>query len=201
VELARSAIPGDTRAFGLLVDRYKERVLANCRFLSGSALDAEDLAQEVFVKVYSALPRFESRSTFSTWVQRIKINHCLSYLRRERGRIFVDVDRPELETLPELQIVVSADGEAARLSRRDHVRVTLESMPDTLRIPLVLCDVDGLSYQEIADQLELGLSATKMRIKRAREHFRERYRDPETEHLPSAAAPAEPEDARRVGTS
>ena len=68
-EIARSAIPGDTRAFRVLVERNKERVLANCRFLSGSPTDAEDLAQEVFVKAYLALRRFDGRSQFTTWLQ------------------------------------------------------------------------------------------------------------------------------------
>jgi len=69
-------------------------VLANCRYLSGSAEDAQDLAQDVFVKVYFALRRFRGESTFGTWVQRIKVNHCLNYLRRDRGKNFLDVEDP-----------------------------------------------------------------------------------------------------------
>lgn len=174
-EIARSAIPGDTRAFRILVERNKERVLANCRFLSGSSTDAEDLAQEVFVKAYLALEGFDGRSQFSTWLQRIKINHCLSHLRRQRGRRFFDVHDPQLELREELRIPTDAQMEAARISDRDRVQVTLDTMPDILRIPLVMCDLDGLAYQEIADVLGIGLSATKMRIKRAREVFRKTF--------------------------
>lgn len=191
VEIAQSSVPGDTRAFRALVERTKDRVLANCRFLSGSESDAEDLAQEVFVKVYAALPRFENRSRVYTWIQRIKINHCLTYLRGRRDRVFVDVTDPALESAAEMQVGRSAADEAGAIGRRDRVRATLDELPDTLRIPLVMCDVDGYSYQEIADTLELGLSATKMRIKRARELFRERYGDGDASAPPPSVARAE----------
>ncbi|MBZ0269714.1 RNA polymerase sigma factor [bacterium] len=191
VEIAQSSVPGDTRAFTALVERTKDRVLANCRFLSGSKSDAEDLAQEVFVKVYAALPRFESRSRVYTWIQRIKINHCLTHLRNRRNRTFLDVTDPVLESADEMQIGRTADEVAGAISQRDRVRITLDSLPDTLRIPLVMCDVDGFAYQEIAESLDLGLSATKMRIKRGRELFRERYDAAEATGPPLGAAAAE----------
>jgi RNA polymerase sigma-70 factor (ECF subfamily) len=81
LEKARSAPEGDYSAFEQLVRRHQEKVRANCRYLTRDPGYAEDLAQEVFVKVFFGMRRFEGRSSFRTWLHRIKINHCLNYLR------------------------------------------------------------------------------------------------------------------------
>ena len=93
----RSARPGDLRAFDELLRRHQDRVQTNCRYLSGNEEEALDLAQEVLVKAYFNLSGFEGRAGFGTWLNRIKVNHCLNHLRRRRSRVFVDVDEPELE--------------------------------------------------------------------------------------------------------
>jgi RNA polymerase sigma-70 factor (ECF subfamily) len=166
---ARNAPEGDTRAFEELVRRHERAVLTNCRYLSGSPSDAEDLAQEVFVKAYFGLAGFEGRSSFKTWVTRIKSNHCINFGKRRRLQT-VDVE-PEV-----VERAASTPAEAERsLERewtRDRVGQTLLGMNETLRIPLVLRDMDGMSYEEIAGELGIGLSAVKMRIKRGREEFR-----------------------------
>ncbi len=109
VKRAQRAGRDDYGAFELLVDRYQHRVLANCRYLSGSRDEAEDMSQEVFVKAFFALSRFEGRSSFHTWLWRIKINHCLNHLRRVRRERPVDIDTPGLERAPELQVEATAD--------------------------------------------------------------------------------------------
>jgi RNA polymerase sigma-70 factor (ECF subfamily) len=177
VEKARSSVPGDTRAFRALVLRHKDHVLANCRFLSGSEDEAEDLAQEVFLKVYAGLAGFESRSRFRTWLHRLKINHCLSWLRKRRKEPHLDIDDPKVrnELPPERDSSIGVDD---RVALQECIREILDRMPENLRVPLVMCDVDGMSYEGIASMLNISLSATKMRIKRARELFRtswERY--------------------------
>ena len=184
VDQAKSALDGDMRAFEMLIARHQGHVLSNCRSLSGSEADGEDLAQEVFVKAYFGIARFEGRSRFRTWIQRIKVNHCLNFLRRKKGKTFLDVDDPVTQSENALQVEVSAEKQTRSMSEREGVREVLESLPDTLRIPLTMCDMDGFSYQEIADELGIGLSATKMRIKRGREEFRRRYRQLE-EALPT----------------
>ena len=93
VERIQQAPEGDLRAFEALVERHKERVVANCRYLSRSATDAEDLAQEVFVKVFFGLARFQGRAAFRTWLQRIKVNHVLNHIRKREGKRFVELER------------------------------------------------------------------------------------------------------------
>ena len=172
VALLRDSPTADLRAFDLLVERHEARILANCRHLAGSAADAPDLAQEVFVKAYFGLPRFESRARFSTWLQRIKVNHCLNFLKKQKGRTFLDVDEPATAVHEPLHVDPVAERHLEESDARALVGAVLERMSDTLRIPLVMRDMDELSYQEIAEELGIGLSAVKMRIKRGREEFR-----------------------------
>lgn len=168
---------GDVRVFELLVRRHQERVLANCRYLTGSATDAEDLAQEVFVKAFFGLRRFEGRSKFSTWLQRIKINHCLNFNQKKRNKTFVSIESPEVETRVDLQTSPRAEQNLRARDERRRIAAVLDEMSESLRVPLILRDADGLSYAEIAEQLGLSLSAVKMRIKRGREEFRRLYHE------------------------
>lgn len=174
VARARRALPGDHRAFEALVRRHQGRVLANCRYVSGSPDDAQDLAQEVFVKVYYALAKFEGRAQFKSWLHRVKTNHCLNHLRKNKGVHFLAEDIHDIDPLPELQAPAAADSRSVARSEQERIREVLEALPEKLRIALVLRDLDGFAYEEIADMLGIGLSATKMRIKRAREEFRRR---------------------------
>ncbi len=179
VSAAKSAPDGDMKAFNELVRIHRGRVLANCRFISRSPNDAEDLAQEVFVKAYFALPRFEGRSTFKTWIQRIKINHCLNFLDKRRGKEWLNVEDPSLMHHEALQFESRAERLTIAMSERARIERILDELNETLRVPLVLRDSDGCSYQEIAEQLGISLSAVKMRIKRAREQFRELWEQQE----------------------
>jgi RNA polymerase sigma-70 factor (ECF subfamily) len=172
---ARTAPEGDLRAFEKLVVRYQRRVVANCRYITRDPNNAEDLAQEVLVKAYFGLRNFEGRSSFGGWLQRIKINHCLNHLKKQAGRSYVGIDEPEAEEFSQLQVPVTAEHMAETISDRQLTSLVLDSMSNSLRIALVLCDMDGLSYEEVAKSLGISLSAAKMRIKRAREDFRAKF--------------------------
>jgi RNA polymerase sigma-70 factor (ECF subfamily) len=167
---ARSAPDGDTRAFDELMVRHRSRVVANCRYLT-SGNDAEDLAQEVLVKAYFALRRYESRARFSTWLYRIKVNHCLNHRRAERrrqGEMTLDDAAPDaagLTVAPEADVALDR---AADVSR---VRAAVAGLPETLRQALILRELDEMSYEEIAAALGVSLSAVKMRILRARQEL------------------------------
>jgi RNA polymerase sigma-70 factor (ECF subfamily) len=165
----REAGEGDLRPFEELVRRYQAKVTTNCRYLSGSPDDAEDLAQGVFMKVYFGLAGFEGRSSFNTWVQRIKSNHCINYVKKKRLTT-VGLDTPGVEGASSVD--PDAERELEKESAKARVGGVLLRMSETLRIPLVLRDMDGMAYDEIAEELGIGLSAVKMRIKRGREEFR-----------------------------
>lgn len=171
-----AARQGSTKSYEQLVQRYQGRVLANCRHLTSAATDVEELAHEIFVKAYFALPQFEARSQFYTWLYRIKANHCINHNVSRRRR------EPISEPMPEFVLPKSATVPATGLrnlmadEQRDRINRTLDGMTETLRVPLMLRDADGLTYDEIAALLRVSLSAVKMRINRGRLEFRQRYR-------------------------
>lgn len=175
VERIRSSDRSDLRGFEELMARYGPRVAANCRHLTGSAADAEDLTQEVFVKVFFRLDHFEGRGAFGAWIQRIKVNHCLNHLKKQKGKAFMDVDDPATASHEAMRSAPRAAEVVDSWDERAAVRAVLDGIGDTLRVPLVMRDVDGFTYQEISDHLGVGLSAVKMRIKRGREEFRRLY--------------------------
>jgi RNA polymerase sigma-70 factor (ECF subfamily) len=175
LQKVRKAREGDLRAFEELILRYQRRVVANCRYITRDPNNAEDLAQEVLVKAFFGLRGFEGRSSFWSWLQRIKVNHCLNHLKKEAGRSYIGIEDPEVEEFDELKVQATAEKLAGAISDRQIISAILESMSSTLRVPLVLCDMDDLSYEEVAQTLGISLSAAKMRIKRGREEFRDRY--------------------------
>jgi RNA polymerase sigma-70 factor (ECF subfamily) len=171
-----SAAPeGDLRAFEELVHRHQGRIVADCRFLTRDEAYSEDLAQEVFVKAYFAMQSFEGRSTFRSWLQRIKVHHCLNHLKQHQKRDPLPIDEEAAESLEQMHVPAVAERDLETADHRKQIDAILQTMPSTLRIPLVMRDMDELSYEEIATALGLGLSAVKMRIKRARELFRRSY--------------------------
>ncbi|HLH05547.1 MAG TPA: sigma-70 family RNA polymerase sigma factor [Bryobacteraceae bacterium] len=169
LESAQAAGEGDLRAFEALVGRHQRRILADCRFMTRDPASAEDLAQEVFVKAYFGLRGFEGRSSFRHWLQRIKVHHCLNFLKKQEATARVPLEE---EVVSDEQ---AADEQYEAESDRERIARTLEGLPSSLRLPLIMRDMDELSYEQIAEELGLGLSAVKMRIKRAREEFRRRY--------------------------
>jgi RNA polymerase sigma-70 factor (ECF subfamily) len=175
LEQARRAPDGDLRAFEQLIQQYQKRILADCRYMTRDETVSEDLAQEVFVKAYFGLNRFEGRSSFRHWLQRIKVHHCLNYLKKQEGKTGVTIDESAAEQHEELQVPATADRNLESMSQRQRIAGVLDSMPATLRIPLIMRDMDEFSYEEVAGALRIGLSAAKMRIKRAREEFRRLY--------------------------
>lgn len=166
---------GDLRAFEQLVQQHQKRIVADCRFMTRDESSAEDLAQEVFVKAFFGLRSFEGRSSFRHWLQRIKVHHCLNHIKKHEGKRQVSIDDDVADEAVQLHVPPAADKMFEAMEDRRRIETILESLPATLRIPLILREMDELSYEEIASELGIGLSAVKMRTKRAREEFRRRY--------------------------
>ncbi len=178
VEKLQRAGSGDLRAFDVLIDRHQQKVLANCRYLTRSAADAEDLAQEVFVKAYFGLKRFRGESKFRTWLQRIKVNHCLNFLKKKRREpAKVEIDDPGIADQAGVRREPMAEQSLQAEDARERIGAVLDVMSETLRVPLLMRDMDDLAYDDIAQELGIGLSAVKMRIKRGREEFRRMYQE------------------------
>ncbi|QQS37121.1 MAG: sigma-70 family RNA polymerase sigma factor [Ignavibacteriales bacterium] len=164
--LIKRFIDGDESTFRTLVQRHKEKV-RNIIYLTLSTSDpVDDITQEVFITVYKNLKRFRFESQFSTWLYRITINKCKDHLRKIKVRnIFSPVHEDEHE------LAYNADHDKFDLT--EIVNKAITKLPDKLRIPLCLKDIEGLSYQEIADTVSCEIGTVKSRIFRAREGLRE----------------------------
>jgi RNA polymerase sigma-70 factor, ECF subfamily len=162
VDLVRRAQRGDAAAFSVLVRRHERRVFNYVLRLVGDRTLAEDLTQEVFLRVFQRLPTFSFRCKFSTWLFQVTRNRVLDEIRDlERRPRHVTLD--ELPPLEAMDTPVEQGEAVAALWR------AIEGLPSDLKMALVLRDVLGLSYAEIAEALEVRLSTVKWRIFAARE--------------------------------
>lgn len=170
-------LPDDTRAFEQLVTQYKGQVFALAYHLMGNRQEAEDLAQEVFIKVYRGIKSLDEPATLAAWIKRITINACLDarekQQRRPQSTPLTPNDSDSEERLYADTRTLSPEDAALRHEVRRCLMATLEKMETVPRTALVLRDVDDYSYQEIAQILTISLSAVKMRIQRARMAFRQ----------------------------
>lgn len=167
-ELARLAANGDGDAFAELVRRHAPRVRALCAATLGGPAEAEDAAQEAFLKAHRALSRYTGAASFGTWLHRIAVNHCLDLLRAASRR-----RSDSLEALLEadssaLGRALSEPSSAQALEDRDTVARLLSRLPPEQRLALTLREAEGMTYEEIAAAMSCSLDSVKARIKRAR---------------------------------
>jgi RNA polymerase sigma-70 factor, ECF subfamily len=188
-QLVRQSQAGDEAAYEELVRRHQHRVVAIAsRLLRGSA-DAEDVAQQVFVKAYFSIRRFDLRSKFSTWLYKIAVNECWNHLRKKKARPLVyeaDLTEEQAERLEGAQRSGLIDPEeGARL--QDLVEWLLSQIDPKDRMMLELKEAQGFSIDEIAEVMELNANTVKVRLFRARGKLVELYRRRLTPTRPSAA--------------
>ncbi len=166
-EVLRRAQRGDERAFAQILRAYETPIFNYVYRIVGDRALAEDLTQEVFVRVYQALPRFSLRCKFTTWLFQVTKNRVLDELRARERRPHSVV---AIEDAPRLEVV---DPPVERLETIEALwRAVRELNPD-LKMALLLRDVTGLPYNEIADSLEITLATVKWRIFKAREEVQQ----------------------------
>lgn len=170
--LVAAAKAGDKGAFEMLVQRYRKRIFALALHITGSSNEADDITQEVFLKAYRALPEFEGRSQFFTWVYRMTVNRSLN-ARRDRARRGEDtIDDPRIE----LAIAVDARSNPSRAAelRQTYVRLlrALDSLPADMRTTVILVSLQGMSHGEVAvvQNVSEGTIAWRMHEARRRLH-------------------------------
>ena len=172
-EVIRDILLGNTDAFSEIVQKYQDKVIRLCFAMVGPA-DAEDAAQEAFLKVYDSLSKFRGESSFSTWLYRVASNHCLDLLSKRK--------RQKEESLDSL-IQKSGEGvfsdspssspgrSADNLMRRETVIWVLERLSPEERRILVLREIEGLSYIELSRTMGISMDLVKVRLFRARKLF------------------------------
>jgi RNA polymerase sigma-70 factor (ECF subfamily) len=183
----RKAQRGDDRAFAIIVRSYQTPVFNYVLRMIGDRSLAEDLTQEVFLRVYQGLPRFSARSKFTTWLFQVTKNRVLDEMRavERRPRAVVDVDGDDM--VGRLEVV---DAPFERVEAIDAVWRAVEHLTLDLKMALLLRDIVGLSYGEIADSLEVTLATVKWRIWKAREEVQLALARDGIELFEPAAVPA-----------
>ncbi len=166
-----AAAEGDADAFEALVRRYQSRIISLTRGYAGNSADAEDLAQEVFVRVFRSLRRFRGESLFRSWLYTIALNVVRSHHSRRGRQKPVWGDSGADDTKPFDTPGDSPDVEIA-LVRRDAIDRALATLPDDLREAVILRDLHGLEYREIADATGAPIGTVESRIFRARQRLR-----------------------------
>lgn len=179
-ELVRLAQSGVEPAFEELVRRHQQRVCALVSGILRRQDDVEDIAQQVFLKVFLSLKRFDHRAAFSTWVYKITVNECWDHLRKKKVRPLVyEADLSE-EQVSRLDGIVSAarppQSADDRAEIREFLDQVLEKVPEQDRQLLILKEMEGFSVQELAEILNLNANTVKVRLFRARGKIMEAYR-------------------------
>lgn len=168
---------GDTAAFEEIVTRHQRSVLNLVYRFTGDASRAEDLAQEVFVRLYRALGGFEAKARFFTYLYKITLNLCLKDREREQRRRAQSLDTPSDDTHRAREVedpTGSAEDIAQRHDTARIVREAVQSLPDEQRTAVILHRFHGLSYEELAEVLEISLPAVKSRLHRAKLALKDR---------------------------
>jgi len=178
--LVRQAQNGNDSAFEELVRRHQQRVFALVGGILRKREDVEDVAQQVFLKAFVSLKRFDQRSAFSTWLYKISVNECWDYLRKKKVRPLVYESDLSEEQVSRLDGVISQDrplpAPSERAEAKELVERMLERLPDQDRQLLLLKEVEGFSVEELAEILDLNVNTVKVRLFRARGRIMEHYR-------------------------
>lgn len=175
--IIKRAQNGDTESFALLVEKYKDIIFGVCFSLLKNYHDANDAAQETFIKVYKSIKRFKFDSSFQTYITRIAINTCKDEFRKQsknNAAISIDDDENSVEIKD-----ASDTPEAAfeKKERREKVRQAILELPEKYREIIILRDLNGASYEEISKILKISQGTVKSRINRARLSLKENLKN------------------------
>lgn len=176
--LIRKALGGDRSAFDALIARHEKRAYQYAFRLTSNADEAADIVSEAFVRVYGALANFRGGSAFTTWLYRILTNCYLDSRKRDKSKMSVSLEQSLATESGEVQRQVVDPGEgpeavAERDARENAVQSALKRLPEYQQAMLVMFHVEMLTYEEIAESLDLPLGTVKSRMNRARLSLRE----------------------------
>ena len=174
-ELVRKIKAGDPRAFETLVSDYESKIYALALRFTGSPQDALDICQEVFLRIFRFVGNFNEDSKLSTWIYRIATNVCKDTLSRRARNQDVPLDREEDGEVFDLGLAdnrYSPESALINAEIQDSIVSAILALPELYREIIILRDINGLSYDEIAAALELEVGTVKSRIARARERLR-----------------------------
>jgi RNA polymerase sigma-70 factor (ECF subfamily) len=179
VRLMRLVADGDTTAFEQLIERHQTLVAGTVARMLGSNSDVEDIAQQVFIRVWKSASRYVARAKFTTWLLKITRNLVFNEMRRAKRHPHLPVQlEPEAEEMPlKDEATATPDATLLQVELQAEIEKAIMLLPDTQRMALVLRRYEELSYEEIAGVLDLSVPAVKSLLFRARTELRERLKD------------------------
>ena len=165
---------GDIAAFEMLVEAYQKKIFNLAYRITGNYDDAGDLAQEALIRIFKSIANFKEQSTFSTWVYRITTNVCLDDIRKKKNRRVLSLDEEiHVEDGEMKRQIMSDDPLPDEIAEREELRSivssAIDSLPEEQRLVISLRDIQGLTYDEIAEVLDCPSGTVKSRINRARQ--------------------------------
>jgi len=172
--LVEQSKQGDEEAFGVLVQKYKTKVFNLAYSFTRDQETADDLAQEVFIKVYYALEKFKFQSGFGTWIYRIAVNHFKDYLRKHTKERHVSLEKLGREPSQPEEEIKKKEMDHETADRKKLLYQALRSLPEKHQVILTLRDIQGHSYEEIASILKLSAGTVDSRLHRARKMLRKK---------------------------
>ncbi len=173
-ELVRQSKEGNEEAFASLVKKYKTKVFNLAWSLTRDREAADDLAQEAFIKVYFALPTFQFKSEFGTWLYRITVNHVKDYLRKKNRMSKMLFEKMKEMPLVQENEITKKEKEQIIEQRKKFVHQCLQTIPEKYKLILSLRDIQGFSYEEITKILKISPGTVDSRIHRARKMLRKK---------------------------
>lgn len=173
--LIKRAQKGDAEAFEALMTPLEKRIYALCLRMLTSREDALDCAQDTMLRIWRALGTYRMQSSFSTWALRIATNACLDMLRKRKNKPTTSLDAlVDVGFAPQAEPEGSPETQAENADQRDAIKSAIAILPEDMRSALILRDVQGMAYEEVADVLQAPLGTIKSRINRARARVREK---------------------------
>jgi RNA polymerase sigma-70 factor, ECF subfamily len=171
-QLVRLAQEGSPAAFEELVTKYQSKVFSMALSFTRNREAADDLAQEIFLKSYLALPRFHGKSEFGTWLYRISMNHIKDFLRKKGRAKEISLDDVGEVAFSDKEQTEKAEQERETEARRTLVQRSVQGLPEKYRVILTLRDIQGLAYEDISRILRLSPGTVDSRLHRARRMLR-----------------------------
>ncbi|HWJ79025.1 MAG TPA: RNA polymerase sigma factor SigW [Niallia sp.] len=176
----KQVLKGDQNAFGDIIEIYKDKVFQICYRMLGNRHEAEDIAQEAFIRAYVNIQRFNIELKFSTWLYRIATNLCIDRIRKKKPDYYLDAEVPGTDGL-NMYSQIAAEGrlpedDVESLELQAMIQLEISKLPEKYRSVIVLKYIEELSLNEISEILELPLGTVKTRIHRGREALRKQLR-------------------------
>ena len=173
--LIERAAKGDGEAFSQLMAAQEGRMYAVALRMCGHREDAQDCLQEAMLRIFRSISGFKGQSSFATWVYRITMNTCLDELRKKRNRTSTSLDGLLEAGWSPSDEFDTPERHALNREKSAEIRRVIAELPEDMRAAVVLRDIEGLSYEEIARVLDINVGTIKSRISRGREKLREKF--------------------------